>query len=124
MKVPSNILDFLNRADHVYGNRIGVVDEPTSPPQLGTADVAAGRRARQGDGRRPRRPLHRPGRARRDRLAAPRRSNSNTQKPYWVNAKGDKIFCLDEADSAADASAVHREAHGLVTDAIYEVEQG
>ena len=123
MKVPFNILDFLDRAEHVYGDRIGVVDEPT-PPQLGTADVAAGRRARQGDGRRPRRPRHRPGRARRDGVAAPRRSNSNAQEPYWVNAKGGKIFCLVEADSAADAYAVHREAHGLVADAIYEVEQG
>ena len=71
-----------------------------------------------------RRPRRRPGRAPRDRLAAPRRSNSNAQKPYWVNPKGGKIFCVVEADSAADAYAVHREAHGLVADAIYEVEQG
>jgi acyl-CoA synthetase (AMP-forming)/AMP-acid ligase II len=31
MKVPFNILDFLNRAEHVYGDRIGVVDEPSQP---------------------------------------------------------------------------------------------
>ena len=43
---------------------------------------------------------------------------------YWVNEAAGKIFCLVEADTAADAHAVHREAHGLVADAIYEVEQG
>ena len=48
----------------------------------------------------------------------------NAQKPYWVNAKAGKIFCLVGADSAAAAYSVHREAHGLVADAIYEVEQG
>ena len=31
MKVPFNILDFLDRAEHVYGDRIGVVDEPDQP---------------------------------------------------------------------------------------------
>jgi hypothetical protein len=43
---------------------------------------------------------------------------------YWVSEEAGKIFCLVEADSAADARAVHHEAHGLVADAIYEVEQG
>ena len=43
---------------------------------------------------------------------------------YWVNEAAGKIYCLVEADSAEDAHAVHREAHGLVADAIYEVEQG
>jgi len=31
MKVPFNILDFLDRAEHVYGDRIGVIDEPDQP---------------------------------------------------------------------------------------------
>ena len=31
MNVPFNILDFLDRAEHVYGDRIGVVDEPDQP---------------------------------------------------------------------------------------------
>jgi Nickel responsive protein SCO4226-like len=43
---------------------------------------------------------------------------------YWVNEAAGKIFCLVEAHTAADAHAVHREAHGLVADAIFEVEQG
>ena len=41
MKVPFNVLDFLHRAEHVYGDRIGVVDEPDQPADsLGGADVA------------------------------------------------------------------------------------
>ena len=40
---------------------------------------------------------------------------------YWVDEKDGKIFCLVEADSAEDANTVHREAHGLVADAIYPV---
>jgi hypothetical protein len=43
---------------------------------------------------------------------------------YWVNEDAGKIFCLVEADSAGDAHAVHREAHGLVADEIFEVEEG
>ena len=31
MKIPFNILDFLDRAEHVYGDRVGVVDEPDQP---------------------------------------------------------------------------------------------
>ena len=31
MKIPFNIIDFLDRAEHVYGDRIGVVDEPDQP---------------------------------------------------------------------------------------------
>jgi hypothetical protein len=40
---------------------------------------------------------------------------------YWVDETAGKIFCLVEADTAEDASAVHREAHGLVADEIYAV---
>jgi Protein of unknown function (DUF4242) len=40
---------------------------------------------------------------------------------YWVDEKAGKIFCLVEADSAEAASTVHREAHGLVADEIYQV---
>jgi len=31
MKVPFNVLDFLDRAELVYGDRIGVIDEPNQP---------------------------------------------------------------------------------------------
>src|SRR5438045_4781725 len=31
MRVPLTIGDFLQRADHVYGDRVGVIDEPSPP---------------------------------------------------------------------------------------------
>mgnify|MGYP001826829464 CR=1 FL=1 len=42
---------------------------------------------------------------------------------YWVDAGAGKIFCLVDAHDAADASRVHREAHGLVADEIYTVSE-
>jgi hypothetical protein len=45
-------------------------------------------------------------------------------KSYWVDQKAGKIFCLVEAPDADTAHTVHREAHGLVADEIYEVEEG
>ena len=44
-------------------------------------------------------------------------------KRYWVDEKQGKIFCLVEAPSADAANTVHREAHGLVADEIYEVSE-
>lgn len=43
---------------------------------------------------------------------------------YWFDAQQRKIFCLVEAPSEETAHAVHKEAHGLVADEIYQVEQG
>jgi hypothetical protein len=43
---------------------------------------------------------------------------------YWVDEKAGKIFCLVDAPDAETAHKVHREAHGLVADEIYEVEEG
>ena len=40
---------------------------------------------------------------------------------YWLNESSGKIFCLCSAPSAEAAATVHREAHGLVADDIYEV---
>lgn len=45
-------------------------------------------------------------------------------KSYWVDEKAGKIFCLVEAPDAETANTVHREAHGLVADDIYEVKEG
>ena len=45
-------------------------------------------------------------------------------KSYWVDERAGKIFCLVEAPSAEAAHTVHREAHGLVADDIYEVTEG
>jgi hypothetical protein len=43
---------------------------------------------------------------------------------YWVNEKEGKVFCLVEAPSAEVASDVHREAHGLVAEHVYAVQEG
>jgi hypothetical protein len=45
-------------------------------------------------------------------------------KNYWVDESKGKIFCLVEAPDADTATRVHREAHGLVADEIYEVQEG
>jgi hypothetical protein len=43
---------------------------------------------------------------------------------YWVDERQGKVFCLVEAPSAAAAATVHREAHGLVAQEIYTVQEG
>jgi uncharacterized protein DUF4242 len=43
---------------------------------------------------------------------------------YWVDEANGKVFCLVEAPDADTAITVHREAHGLVADKIYEVVEG
>ena len=43
---------------------------------------------------------------------------------YWVNEQQGKVFCLVEAPSADAASTVHREAHGLVAEHIFQVQEG
>ena len=43
---------------------------------------------------------------------------------YWVDEKDAKVFCLVEAPDADSAMTVHREAHGLVADHIFEVVEG
>lgn len=45
-------------------------------------------------------------------------------KQYWVNEAAGKVFCLVDAPDSATAVTVHREAHGLVADHIYEVQEG
>jgi Protein of unknown function (DUF4242) len=40
---------------------------------------------------------------------------------YWVDEKQGRVFCLVDAPDADAAVRVHREAHGLVADEIYEV---
>ncbi|MGW4642893.1 DUF4242 domain-containing protein [Sphaerisporangium sp. NPDC004334] len=43
---------------------------------------------------------------------------------YWVDEGQGRIFCLVEAPSAEAAAAVHRAAHGLVADEIFQVQEG
>jgi hypothetical protein len=40
---------------------------------------------------------------------------------YWVDEDKGRVFCLVDAPDADTAIRVHREAHGLVADEIYEV---
>ena len=43
---------------------------------------------------------------------------------YWVSEGDGKVFCLVDAPDSPAAERVHREAHGLVANAIYLVEEG
>jgi hypothetical protein len=43
---------------------------------------------------------------------------------YWVDEGAGKIFCLVDAPDAEAANTVHRDAHGLVADEIYAVQEG
>ena len=43
---------------------------------------------------------------------------------YWVDQSEGKVFCLVDAPSSDAAAAVHKEAHGLVADEIYAVQEG
>ena len=47
-----------------------------------------------------------------------------TYRSYWVDEANGKVFCLVEAPDADAAIRVHREAHGLVADKIYQVTEG
>lgn len=44
-------------------------------------------------------------------------------KRFWVDQEGKKVFCLVEAPDAEAANTVHREAHGLVADEIFQVSE-
>jgi leucyl aminopeptidase (aminopeptidase T) len=43
---------------------------------------------------------------------------------YWVDEKSEKVFCLVDAPNPEAAARVHKEAHGLVADEIFEVSEG
>jgi hypothetical protein len=43
---------------------------------------------------------------------------------YWVDEQQGRIFCLVEAPSAEAAVTVHRQAHGLLADDIFQVQEG
>ena len=43
---------------------------------------------------------------------------------YWVDEDHGRVFCLVEAPTAQAAADVHRQAHGLVADRIYQVQEG
>ncbi len=43
---------------------------------------------------------------------------------FWVDERKGKLFCLSEAPSADATTAVHRQAHGLIPDEVYQVQEG
>jgi hypothetical protein len=43
---------------------------------------------------------------------------------YWVDEREGQVFCLVESPTAEAAADVHRQAHGLVADQIYQVQEG
>ena len=43
---------------------------------------------------------------------------------YWVAEDSGRVFCLVEAPSAQAAADVHRDAHGLVAEQIFKVQEG
>jgi 1,4-alpha-glucan branching enzyme len=43
---------------------------------------------------------------------------------YWFNENTGRVFCLVDAPDKEAATAVHREAHGLIADEIIEVKEG
>jgi hypothetical protein len=45
-------------------------------------------------------------------------------KAYWVDEASGKVFCLVEAPTPEAARQVHAEAHGLVAEEIWEVQEG
>lgn len=64
-------------------------------------------------------------------VAKAHQADLSTQGPYdvnylryWVDEEQGQIFCLVEAPDAQAANTVHREAHGLVADRIYQVQEG
>ena len=66
-----------------------------------------------------------------DDVAKAHQADLATQHPYdvsylryWVDEANGRIFCLVEAPDAEAAHTVHREAHGLVADELYRVQEG
>lgn len=45
-------------------------------------------------------------------------------RQYWVAEAAGKVFCLVDAPDRETAIRVHREAHGLEAQEVYEVMQG
>ena len=43
---------------------------------------------------------------------------------YWYNENDGRVFCLVEAPDKETAIKVHKEAHGLLADEIFEVKEG
>ena len=45
-------------------------------------------------------------------------------RSYWIDEENQTVFCLVEAPDREAAVAVHKEAHGLLADKLFEVVEG
>ena len=43
---------------------------------------------------------------------------------YWFDESAGRVFCLADAPDREATNRVHREAHGLLADEIFEVTEG
>lgn len=43
---------------------------------------------------------------------------------FWFDESEGRLFCLVAPPSAEAAAAVHREAHGLIAEHVYQVQEG
>ena len=66
-----------------------------------------------------------------DAIADAHKKDAEVQKKYgvnylkyWFNEKEGRVFCLVEAPNKESAIKVHKEAHGLLADEIFEVNEG
>jgi len=66
-----------------------------------------------------------------DAVAQAHKKDVETQKEYgvkylkyWYNDNDGRVFCLVEAPNKEAAIKVHKEAHGLLADEIFEVKEG
>jgi hypothetical protein len=66
-----------------------------------------------------------------DAIADAHKKDTEVQKKYgvnylkyWFNEKDGRVFCLVEAPDKESAIKVHKEAHGLLADEIFEVNEG
>ena len=66
-----------------------------------------------------------------DAIADAHKKDTEVQKKYgvnylkyWFNEKEGRVFCLVEAPDKESAIKVHKEAHGLLADEIFEVNEG
>jgi hypothetical protein len=103
-----------------------VVSQSRPPaPELAQSDLptGGGRHDREEEQCRCRAGSPKPTWPRPTKLTSPQQGRGVEYKRYWVDEKAGKIFCLVEAPDADSAHAVHRDAHGLVADEIYEVSE-
>ena len=107
MRVPLTTRDFLDRAELVYADRIGIVDEPDPAGAVaGRGELPRGRPPRPGAAGRARRARHRRGRAGRDRQPQLRPAARAAARGAVVGPGGR----ADQLPALAGGGQLHRRA--------------